>query len=205
MVTVNVSARNDDPTGVNDEYTIEEDESNVELDVLGNDLITPDVGETLKITDVTPPSEGGFIDLPADGSKLFYSPKANFFGTETFTYTFNDGNGGTSTATVQLTVTEKNDPPQATNDLLHVDEDSGVTTIDVLQNDDTAGDEDETLTITEVSSPEFGGSVEIADDKLTLRYSPPANFFGVERFTYTISDGNGGLAASDRIDGGRSR
>jgi cyclophilin family peptidyl-prolyl cis-trans isomerase len=194
QVTVDVSARNDDPQGVDDQYTIQEDDTDVVLDVLDNDVIAPDVGETLKITDVSAPSEGGFVDLPSDGSQLVYTPKANFFGTETFTYTFSDGNGGTSTATVEVTVVETNDPPQATNDLENIDEDSGFITIDVLQNDNTAGDEDETLTITEVSSPEFGGSVEIADDRLTLRYSPPADFFGVERFTYTISDGNGGTA-----------
>ena len=42
-----------------------------------------------------------------------YTPNANFFGTDSFTYTISDGNGGTDTATVTVTVTEVNDAPTA--------------------------------------------------------------------------------------------
>jgi hypothetical protein len=42
-----------------------------------------------------------------------YTPNANYFGPDSFTYTISDGNGGTDTATVSVTVTSVNDPPVA--------------------------------------------------------------------------------------------
>ncbi len=39
-----------------------------------------------------------------------YTPNADFFGTDSFTYTISDGNGGSDTATVNVTVTDVNDP-----------------------------------------------------------------------------------------------
>ncbi len=166
------------------------------LDVLANDLITPDTGETLKITGFAGLSAGGSLTINAAQDRLLYTPAANFFGTETFTYTISDGNGGTDQATVTITVMEANDPPVATNDVFAAVEDSFDVdnVIFVLANDSTAGDPDETLLIVDVSTPDQGGTVTIATDKRSLLYAPATNFFGTERFTYQITDGNGGLA-----------
>ena len=41
------------------------------------------------------------------GGGVHYTPNANFFGTDTFTYTISDGNGGTDTATVTVIVSER--------------------------------------------------------------------------------------------------
>ncbi len=193
-VTVQVMPVNDDPTALNDAFNVPEDSVNFVLDVLANDLISPDVVETLSITSFANLSEGGSLSITNEGDRLRYTPAENFFGTETFTYTISDGNGGTSSATVTVTIVEQNDPPEATNDLFTVDEDSTDNVLDVLANDSTAGDEGETLTIVEVSDPEFGGTVTIAQDGLSLIYTPKANFFANERFTYKITDGNEGFA-----------
>jgi hypothetical protein len=45
------------------------------------------------------------------GTTVTYTPNANFFGSDSFTYTIDDGNGGTDTATVSVTVNPVNDPP----------------------------------------------------------------------------------------------
>ncbi len=193
-VTVQVMPTNDDPTANDDTIVVMEDAVDFVIDVLDNDSIAPDEGETLTITSFAALSSGGSLTITPEGDRLLYSPAANFFGTETFTYTADDGNGGTDSATVTVTVAEQNDPPEATNDLFNVDEDSTDNTLDVLANDSTAGDPDETLTITEVSAPEHGGTAVIAADQLSLIYTPAADFFGTERFTYKITDGNGGIA-----------
>ena len=98
-----------------------------------------------------------------------------------------------------MTVTEANDPPAAQDDLFQVTEDSTNNTLDVLVNDSTMGDVGETLTIVEVTNPEHGGTATIATDGLSLVYTPKADFFGTERFMYTISDGNGGTAQASIV------
>ncbi|MHB0957288.1 MAG: Ig-like domain-containing protein [Pirellulaceae bacterium] len=198
-VTVRVAAGNDDPTAVPDSFTVSEDAVAVALDVLANDLITPDVGETLQISSFSGLSAGGTLSINAAKNRLLYTPADNFFGTETFTYVISDGNGGTSTATGTVTVVEANDPPLAQDDLFQVPEDSTNNVFNVLSNDSTQGDVGETLTITGVTTPEHGGTVTIATGGSSLVYAPAANYFGIERFQYTISDGNGGTAQASVV------
>ena len=81
---------------------------------------------------------------------MSYTPDANYFGTDSFTYTISDGNGGSDTATVTVTVTTVNDDPDAVDDAATVAEDSGATAIDVLANDNDGADAGETLTVTAV-------------------------------------------------------
>ena len=64
-----------------------------------------------------------------------YTPAADFFGTETFTYTVRDTGGLTATATVTVTVNNVNDPVDAVNDEFFVDEFTTNNQLDVLAND----------------------------------------------------------------------
>ena len=95
-----------------------------------------------------------------------------------------------------ITVTPVNDPPVAVDDAKTVAEDSGATAIDVLVNDSAgpANESSQTLTITGVSNPPHGTATiddngtpgNPADDKVS--YTPDANYFGPDSFTYTIQD-----------------
>jgi VCBS repeat-containing protein len=189
-VTVTVSNTQDLPTATDDAFNINEDTPTT-LDVLANDT-DPDPGTTLTITEVSDPDQGGMLTIGEDG-KLLYTPLANFNGTETFTYTLSDGAGATDTATVTITVAPVNDPPPIANDAFNVPEDSVDFKLDVLQNDLTLSNPDgaETLKITGVGTTNAGGKIEIAEDKLSLVYTPAANAVGTETFTYTISDPDG--------------
>ena len=80
-----------------------------------------------------------------------YTPAADYFGADSFTYTISDGNGGSATATVNVTVTPVNDNPVANADSATVAEDSGVTSIAVRTNDNMGPDTGETLTVTAVT------------------------------------------------------
>jgi VCBS repeat-containing protein len=195
-ITVQVQPQNDPPTAVDDAVNVPEDSQNFAIDVLANDLITPDANETKKVTAVTQPTNGGSAAVGPGGNTVTYTPAANFIGTATFTYTLSDGNGGTDTATVTVTVTEANDNPVALNDSATVAEESSSTTINVLANDTTGPDTGETLTVTAVGQPNNGGSVTIATGGTGVVYTPAANFQGLETFTYTISDGRGGTATA---------
>jgi uncharacterized protein (TIGR03382 family) len=187
-VTVTVTSANDPPDAVNDALTVAEDSGATVVDVLTNDSIAPDTGETLTVTTVTQPASGGTVTLT--GGLVVFTPAANFNGTTSFTYTISDGNGGTDTATVTVTVTPVNDPPDAVNDAITVGEDSAATAVNVLANDTSAPDTGETLTVTSVTQPATGGTVTLVGGAIS--FTPAPDFNGVTSFTYTISDGNGG-------------
>ncbi|WP_224372498.1 Ig-like domain-containing protein [Hyalangium versicolor] len=186
-VTVNVLAVNKPPTANNDTLTVAEDSGPTVVDVLANDSTAPDTGETLTVTAVTQPANG---TVTLSGDVVSYQPNANFHGTDTFTYTISDGNGGTATGTVTVTVTSVNDTPDAVDDAVTVNEDSGPTVITVLANDTTAPDTGETLTVTGVTQPTSGGTVTQSGN--TVTFTPAPDFNGTVTFTYTVSDGNGG-------------
>src|SRR6185436_7203197 len=72
-----------------------------------------------------------------------------------------------------------------------VSEDSSATTLDVLANDALDPQVGGTLTITAVGTTDKGGTVTITQNGTRLSYTPAANAQGTEKFTYTISDGQG--------------
>lgn len=194
-VTITVNPPNSPPTANSDVFSdsVDEDDVEVDLDVLANDTIAPDTGETLTVTAVGTPDNGGTVTIAPDGMSVLYTPAANFFGFGHFTYTISDGNGGMDTANVTVFVSQVNDPPTANDDAFDdIDEDSSGNTLDVLDNDSLAPDPNGTLTIVSVGETSNGGSVTIAGDGQSLLYTPAANFFGTETFTYTINDGNEG-------------
>ena len=107
--------------------------------------------------------------------------------TQFYDITLDDGHGGIASQTVTVTVNGANDAPDAVNDTRSMNEDT-VATINVLANDvDVDGD---TLSVTAVGTAAHGSVVINANQ--TVTYTPSANFFGTDSFTYTIDDGNGG-------------
>ncbi len=191
-VTVQVQPVNDDPTANADSFVVNEDSNDNLLDVLQNDSIAPDADETLQITSVSAGDQGGTIVIGPTDDHLLYTPAADFVGTETFTYTISDGNGGSDSNTVTVTVSPFNDPPVARDDAFTVDEDTTDHLFDVLANDDSGADEGETISLTQVFTPNNGGTATI--DNGQIRYSPAPDFFGEERFEYQITDSNGATA-----------
>lgn len=154
--------------------------SREDVALLANDY-DPD-GDPLTASLATQASHGTVV-MEEDGT-FTYTPNANFFGEDSFTYIVNDGFGGTDTATVTITVTPENDPPTPTNDSDTTNEDTAVV-IDVLANDtDIDGD---TLQVTQVSAPTHGVAVLNADQ--TVTYTPFANYSGSDSFSYYVSDG----------------
>jgi hypothetical protein len=104
-VTIMVEeAPNSAPTAVNDNYTMQQEETLTvpAPGLLGNDT-DPDGDPLTAAVEITPAN--GSVALNADGS-FTYTPATGFFGTDTFTYQIVDGQGGTDTAVVTLTVNE---------------------------------------------------------------------------------------------------
>jgi YD repeat-containing protein len=175
------------PVAVDDTPTTNED-TEVLIDVLLNDS-DPD-NDTLNIDSITQQPTKGTATIDAGGIR--YNPSLNTNGSDTFTYKINDGYGGTSTATVSITVIPVNDAPVAVADSASVNEDSSVA-IAVLSNDtDVDGD---AMTISAIVTAPAHGSATINAGSVV--YTPTINYYGLDTFTYEISDGNGGIATSN--------
>lgn len=127
----------------------------------------------------------GTLDAIIDG-KINYTPNANYFGSDSFTYKVNDGVVDSTEATVTITVTAVNDTPVAVNDLATTVEDTVLTIAkSTLFANDTDVDGD-TLTVTAVSNP-IHGTVAISGSD--VQFTPTANYHGTAVFGYTVSDG----------------
>ena len=98
-----------------------------------------------------------------------------------------DGHGGSDTAAVTITVNAVNDPPVAENNAATTDEDAAVTTVDVLGNDnDVEGD---TLSVSSFDPASTAGGTVAYNGDGTFTYTPPADFNGIDKFTYKATDG----------------
>ncbi len=191
-VTVGLTAVNDNPVAVNDSLgTVKTTDSDVFIPVLTNDTMGPDTGETLTVTAVGTPSQGGTVRVGTAGSGVVYTPRASFTGVETFTYTISDGNGGTSTATVTVTVSPAVPPPTVVGESFTINEDAPAADFSVLSND-TPAQTGDTLTITNVTSP--NGTATITNNGTRLNFAPRANLNGPATVVYTVRGSNGGLA-----------
>lgn len=129
----------------------------------------------------------GSVTLNSDGS-FTYTPNANFFGGDSFTYVASDQSDDSNVAKVAINVAGVNDPVTPLADSYTATEDTTLSIAaasGVLANDtDPDGD---TLTATIGTQP-VSGSVSLAADG-SFTYAPNANFSGTDSFTYTVSDG----------------
>jgi len=98
-----------DPVTANDDDAETNEDTPVNITVLGNDsdIDTSDILMVISNTD----GANGTVFLENDQS-LTYTPDENFFGTDSFTYGISDGNGGSDMATV--TANPGNDAPVTT-------------------------------------------------------------------------------------------
>ncbi|MFO7537130.1 MAG: PKD domain-containing protein, partial [Chloroflexota bacterium] len=108
--------------------------------------------------------------------------------TVTLTVTDNAGDAGSDTLLVTV-LAQANNPPVAVDDEATAVQETPLV-IDVLANDfDPDGDE---LTIVAVTQPANG--MVVINNGETITYTPAAGFYGTtDSFTYTISDGRGGV------------
>jgi len=139
-------------------------------------------GDPLTFSMATSPSNGLAVVLP-NGS-FIYAPKAEYSGTDAFTFRAFDGTSYSATSTVYVEVYSVNDAPEAIDDEFDVDEDSSAY-LDILRNDvdpDTEG-----LTGEIVDDP-TNGTVEMSEGE--AYYVPEAGYVGPDEFTYRIYDGD---------------
>lgn len=168
-------------------------------DLTANDT-DPDF-DTLTVTAVTATGNThGTVGLMT--GNVTYSPDTNFNGTASFNYTISDGFGGSATGTVTVTVTPVNDAPTAAAQSVSTAEDTAI--LISLSGSDV---DNTSLGFSIVSAPTHGSlSVAIgapscvmvsngtgtpgANCTAAVTYTPAANYFGPDSFTFNVRDGN---------------
>ncbi|MFC1896252.1 Ig-like domain-containing protein, partial [Thermodesulfobacteriota bacterium] len=181
-VNVTINPRNDLPTANGDTDTVAEDSVDNPMDVLANDTIDPDTGETLTITSLSRPPNGTAA-ITGPGTGLTYTPDPDFSGVDTFTYTINDGTPGSDdTASVEVTVTNSNDPPNPIASNITTDEDTPGNSI-IHHGDPDIGD---THTYAVTIPPDHGTALAASGGSAT--YTPTQDYHGPDSFTVTVTD-----------------
>ena len=187
-VNVTVNSVNDAPNAVDDTASTTEI-TPVNINVIAND--TDIEGNALTVTSVTQPANGAVANI--GNGTVTYTAHLGFTGTDTFTYTISDGNGGTSTATVTVTVNQAANHLTVNDNIVTTNEDQPIA-INVLTNDvDTGG---HLLTITNIGNTGHGSTAVTGG---TITYTPAANYFGADTFTYSVSDGHGNVGTANVI------
>jgi VCBS repeat-containing protein len=200
VVDVTVTPVNDVPTlGGDLTDTVTEDVTLAATGQVTSDDVDP--GEALVIPAAVDGIYGRFAVL-ADGTWTYsldnadpavQALKAGETRTEVFTVTSLDGTAG---ATVTVTLVGTNDPPVARPDDATTAEDTPlVIGAGALLADDSDLDGDPLRVVAVSPTSANGGRLALNADG-TVTYVPAANFNGVDTFSYTIGDGNGGFATT---------
>ncbi len=145
-------------------------------------------GDPITYTIVDPPAHGALIGI---APVLTYEPAPDFNGSDQFTFKTNDAAHASQLATVEITVTEVNDPPIANPDDFQVgeNESSEIPAAAMLTNDlaGPANESGQTLRVAAVgANAATHGTVSVADG--TVTYVPDPGYSGPASFTYTLCD-----------------
>lgn len=197
IAVITVQPVNDAPVTAADNYTGVQEDTPFSVTaangVLAND--TDVDGDVLNAAVVTGPAHGTLV-LNSDGS-FTYTPARDYNGPDSFVYRACDPTGSCTPGTVYFTVNNVNDAPvtSAVNYAANEDEPLTLTSQQIVFNDmDADGD---ALTILAVTQP-VHGTVTLNGNG-TYTYTPAVNYNGVDSFTYTVSDGQGGQATGTVI------
>ncbi|HMQ01275.1 MAG TPA: Ig-like domain-containing protein, partial [Cyclobacteriaceae bacterium] len=176
-ISIDVIPINNPP--IADDQSVETDEDiQVDITLTGTD---PD-GDALSFIIVAQPSHG---TLSGAGANQTYTPNPGYSGNDSFTFKVNDGRIDSEIATVSITVNPVNKPPVAvplaSDQCIEVMEDTPGAI--VLQASDPDGD---ALTYIIVTPPSHGT---LSGTAPNLTYTPEANYFGPDEFTFKVNDG----------------
>jgi hypothetical protein len=188
---INVSAPAGGPVAKDDNAQTTVNQPVTITDLLANDSDTNGVGFSVSSVDSNT-TNGGHATLNPGGT-VTYTPAANFQGTDSFEYTITDNNGLSAQAKVTVQVLSQVSTPVAVTEFA-VSNGEPVTIPVQADNVDFSHPTDNTLHVVpgSVSAPANGTAVLNADGSVT--YTPNLGFTGVNVFTYTVQNAQGGTA-----------
>ncbi len=133
--------------------------------------------DPLTFTVVSTPTHG---TLSGTAPNLMYTPAANYFGADSFTFSTSDGQVSSEPAVVSIDVTPVNDAPVANPQSVSTAEDMPIDIVLIGSDPDN-----DPLTYTIVLSPTHGA---LSGTAPNLTYTPAANFSGADSFTFLAND-----------------
>jgi VCBS repeat-containing protein len=189
---------NQPPMAVDDAATVAEGGTVTTVNVLANDT-DPDSPLTAANITFTQAAHGTVVNN-GDGT-FSYTHDGTETASDSFTYTIDDGAGGSATATVNITVTPVNDPPQATPVLLTpIAQDSGARTITSAELLTGVSDIDgPSLLISSLTIASGSGTL-VNNSNGTWSYTPAAGDSSSVTFNYTASDGLATASSTASLD-----
>ncbi len=190
-VNITVTPVNGAPVAVDDSLVVAQDSGpTAHASVLGNDS-DPDNGpDPLTVVLVTD-TANGTLALNLDGT-YSYEPNPGQSDPDSFTYRASDGADVSNIATVSITVTAAPVAPVvAVDDPGYSVGEDGVLSGSTILVNDTGAITSVSLVSPSINGPTFNGTGTIALNTVTgtFTYTPNPDFFGVDGFTYQVSDG----------------
>ena len=185
VATVTIARLSGAPTATDDFATTAKNQA-VSIDILANDQQgAPDIPlDPTKVSIVTATRNGSINVDPSSGA-VTYTPKPNFFGTDSFTYTVTDVAGNVSNAAVvSITVSSSGFPQALDHEFVLVPGFQTIRGISALDNPTNSGP----LVVQLVQQAALG-AVALNPDG-TFRYNQGPNFVGLDAFTYQVNDGS---------------
>ena len=193
--TLHVNPINDAPVAQDYSVGIQEDTPTaIALISANSDIDNAASTLTLQCSEPT----HGDLSMNADG--VLYTPDANYYGSDSFTYTISDPEGGVSnTATVTITVGNVNDAPRI----------SGLSPTAVMLEDGTSSipytilDEDaedthtSSLSIVSESPEGLFPPADLKAENGTITLKPGANQYGTAVLLLTVTDSSGAEATEE--------
>mgnify|MGYP003571017983 FL=1 len=140
-------------------------------------------GHALTYHLVTEPSHGS-VSIDAASGSFSYSPAADYFGADIFSFRVDDGYDESNIATVAIAVNAVNDAPTAEDFAIEVTADSVYS--GVIQAQDKDGD---TLTFSIADNGNLGSASLTNANSGAFTYTPNAFALGDDSFTFMVSDG----------------
>jgi inhibitor of cysteine peptidase len=167
-------------TLANDHFDVRQNSSEQLLDVLGNDVFDQNYAGERKITSVSFGTEGGRVEITADGKSIRYAPPADFGRSESFVYYVDNE----FSATVNVAVRTPLDA-----DTYTLTPDRSQYRLQVMANDLFWDGYTGARRITSVSTSQHDGVVRIADDGVSIEYTLPADGpVESDKFIYIVDD-----------------
>lgn len=181
--TLTVTGDNNPPVlAASSSYTLNEDIAHNFTLTAATDID----GDSLTYSIISGPSHGAISQCLGGTADLTctFTPAANYFGTDSFTYQAYDGLNYSSPQTVTFTINAVNDAPViAATQTLSTDEDTALN----FSLNEATDVENQTLTYSVVTTPAHGTVTCVARN---CTYTPVANYNGTDTFTYKANDGS---------------